>query len=108
MNYVSTRDKSVKVTAAQAISQGISTEGGLFVPDTFNVFTAEDFKKMSAMSYIERAKYVLSNFLNDFTAEEIDYCVKGAYTGSFDEEQPAPLADIGDGINMLELWHGTF
>ena len=106
MNYVSTRDKSVKVTAAQAISQGISTEGGLFVPDTFNVFTAEEFKKMSAMSYIERAKYVLSNFLNDFTAEEIDYCVKGAYTGSFDNEQPAPLADIGDNINMLELWHG--
>ena len=35
MNYISTRDKSVKVTAAKAIAQGISVEGGLFVPDTF-------------------------------------------------------------------------
>ena len=32
MNYISTRDKSVKVTAAEAIAQGISAEGGLFVP----------------------------------------------------------------------------
>lgn len=38
MNYVSTRDKSVKVTAAAAIAAGISAEGGLFVPDTFPHF----------------------------------------------------------------------
>ena len=35
MNYVSTRDKSVKVTAAEAIAKGISDEGGLFVPESF-------------------------------------------------------------------------
>ena len=32
MLYTSTRDKSIKVSAAQAIAQGISEEGGLFVP----------------------------------------------------------------------------
>ena len=32
MFYTSTRDKSIKVTASQAIAQGISEEGGLFVP----------------------------------------------------------------------------
>ncbi|MBR6741390.1 MAG: threonine synthase, partial [Clostridia bacterium] len=35
-----------------------------------------------------------------------DYCVKGAYTGSFDNEQPAPIALIGQNANVLELWHG--
>ena len=106
MNYISTRDKSVKVTAAQAIAQGISVEGGLFVPDTFPVFTADDFKKLAAMDYKGRAKFVLSNFLNDFTEEEIDYCVEGAYTGSFDNEQPAPISLIGEKQKILELWHG--
>ena len=43
MNYISTRDKSVKVSAAKAIAQGISVEGGLFVPDTFPKFTVSDF-----------------------------------------------------------------
>ncbi len=106
MNYISTRDKSVKVTAAQAISQGISVEGGLFVPDTFPTFTKEDFEKISKLDYVGRAKYILSGFLNDFTAEEVDYCVKGAYTGSFDNEQPAPISLIGKNANVLELWHG--
>lgn len=106
MNYISTRDKSVKVTAAKAISQGISAEGGLFVPESFPKFTKEDFEKLANLDYIGKAKYVLKNFLNDFTDEEIDYCVKGAYTGSFDNEQPAPISLIGKNANILELWHG--
>ena len=106
MNYISTRDKSVKVTAAQAISQGISVEGGLFVPDSFPVLDENDFEKLSKLDYIGRAKYILRGFLNDFTEEEVDYCVKGAYTGSFDDEQPAPISLIGKNANVLELWHG--
>ena len=106
MNYVSTRDKSVKVSAAKAIAQGISVEGGLFVPDTFPSFTADDFRKLSQLDYKARAKFILKNFLNDFTDEETDTCVEGAYTGSFDNEQPAPIALIGENANVLELWHG--
>ena len=32
MLYTSTRNNKIRVTAAQAIAQGISEEGGLFVP----------------------------------------------------------------------------
>ncbi len=106
MNYISTRDKSVKVTAAMAISQGISNEGGLFVPDTFKALTESDFEKLCKLDYIGRANYILSTFLNDFTPEEVEYCVKGAYTGSFQDEQPAPISLIGKNANVLELWHG--
>ena len=106
MNYISTRDKSVKVTAAKAIAQGISVEGGLFVPDTFPLFSDSDFKALIDMDYKGRAKFVLKNFLNDFTEEEVDYCVEGAYTGSFDNEQPAPISLIGEKQKILELWHG--
>ncbi len=106
MNYVSTRDKKVKVTAAQAISQGISVEGGLFVPESFPKFEKKDFEILCGLDYVGKAKYVLKNFLGDFTEEEIDYCVKGAYTGSFDNEQPAPISLIGKNANILELWHG--
>ena len=35
MNYYSTRDDSLRLTASAAILQGISAEGGLFVPETF-------------------------------------------------------------------------
>ena len=106
MNYISTRDKSVKVTAAKAIAQGISVEGGLFVPDTFPTLTAEDFKKLTALDYKGRAKYILKEFLNDFTEDEVNYCIEGAYTGTFDDEQPAPISLLGKNANILELWHG--
>ena len=106
MNYISTWDKSVKVTAAKAIAQGISVEGGLFVPDTFPTLTAEDFKKLTALDYKGRAKYILKEFLNDFTEDEVNYCIEGAYTGTFDDEQPAPISLLGKNANILELWHG--
>ena len=106
MNYVSTRDKNNKVSSAEAIAHGISKEGGLFVPESFPKFSGEDFENLKKLDYIGRAKYVLKSFLTDFTEEELDYCVNGAYTGSFDEDKPAPMAKLGENINMLELWHG--
>lgn len=106
MNYISTRNKLVKVSAAKAIAQGISVEGGLFVPETFPVFEKEDFEKLIKSDYKQRAEYILKFFLNDFTEEEVKYCINGAYTGSFENEQPAPISLIGDNANILELWHG--
>lgn len=106
MDYISTRDKSVRVSAAKAIAQGISVEGGLFVPETFPVLTDEDFKNLAKLDYKGRAKSILKLFLSDFTEQEVDYCIEGAYTGSFDDEQPAPFSTLGENTNILELWHG--
>lgn len=106
MNYISTRNKTISVTAAKAIAQGISVEGGLFVPDKFPALTGKDFEILKKMDYKGRAKYILKEFLNDFTEQETDYCIEGAYTGTFDNEQPAPISLIGKNANILELWHG--
>lgn len=106
MDYVSTRDRTVKVSAAEAIARGISDEGGLFVPESFPSLSADDFDRLKALDYIGRAKYILSYFLSDFTEEEIDYCVRGAYTGSFENESPAPLYTLSENTDILELWHG--
>ena len=79
MFYTSTRDKSIKVTASQAIAQGISEEGGLFVPCEMPQFSMDKINSMVKMSYIDRAKTVLKEFLTDFTEDEPSYCVEGAY-----------------------------
>ena len=105
MFFTSTR-QNLNVTAAQAIAQGISKDGGLFVPSEFPQISQAMLEKLVSMSYKERACAVLSTYLNDFTPEEVEYCVNGAYTGTFDNEQPAPLVDLGNGCHMLELWHG--
>ncbi len=107
MKYTSTRDNSLSVTSAVAISQGISKEGGLFVPCEFPQFSLNKISEMVSMSYIERAKTVLREYLTDFTEEELDYCVNGAYKASkFSSEKIAPVVNIGGNENILELWHG--
>lgn len=107
MLYTSTRDKSIRVTAAQAIAQGISEEGGLFVPVELLKFSLDKISSMVSMPYIDRAKTVLREFLTDFTDDELNYCVEGAYAASkFSSPKIAPTVNISGNKNVLELWHG--
>lgn len=107
MFYTSTRDKSVRVSAAQAITQGISKDGGLFVPETIPQITMDEVVELSKLSYRDRAKRILSLYLTDYTKEELDYCVDGAYAdGKFSSEKVAPLSSLSDTVNVLELWKG--
>lgn len=107
MYYKSTRNSEVKVTSAQAIAQGISVDGGLFVPEEIPSISLEDLKALGGADYRERAKFVFGKFLTDFTEAEIAYCVDNAYnTKAFDSDNIAELAHLFDGTYMLELWHG--
>ena len=107
MFYTSTRDRSIKVNSSEAIAHGISAEGGLFVPEEIPQITLDDIKRIAELDYIGRAKEILSLYLTDFTAEEIDSCVKGAYgEGKFSSEKVAPLYKLEKGTDILELWKG--
>ena len=106
MNYTSTRDASVVTTASGAIATGISPEGGLFVPQTFPSISMDFIKELTALSYAERAKKILSLYLTDFSQQEVSECADAAYGKQFDTDAIAPLHDLGDGRYMLELWHG--
>lgn len=110
MLYNSTQNASEVVSSAQAIAQGISKDGGLFVPQEFPKYGAAEFEALLREDYRGRAKKVFSDFLTDFTQEEIDECVEKAYTASkFGSDNPAPIAYTkldGKQLNVLELWHG--
>ena len=107
MYYNSTRNSNVKVTSAEAITQGISSEGGLFVPESIPQITMDDIKAVGEMKYADRAAFVFSRFLTDFTDAEIHYCTDNAYsTKNFETESIAEIAHLFSGTYMLELWHG--
>ncbi len=107
MKYKSTRDINVNVTAAGAISRGLSADGGLFVPDSIPQLSKDKLLSMCDMSYPERAYEVFRLFLDDFTDEEIRHCVNSAYSDkNFETENIAELSHLLTGTYMLELWHG--
>ena len=102
MNYRSTRNSGLSVTSAEAIARGISADGGLFVPESIPSFSKEDFKAIGEMDYIEAAVYVLKQYLTDYTEQELFECAEGAYSGTFEYEEPAPLAELCPNVFMLE------
>lgn len=107
MLYTSTRDKSIRVTSSEAITRGISAEGGLFVPEQIPSLSKEDIERLAKLDYRGRAKEVLKLYLTDFTEEEIASCVDGAYAdGKFSSSETAPLVGLSDGTQILELWRG--
>lgn len=103
--YTSTRDNRIRVSASQAILQGLSAEGGLFVPVELPQI-ALDWNTLKNASYQEIASLVLSAYFTDFTPEEIDLCVSAAYDAKFSHDQIAPLVKIKDKVLALELFHG--
>jgi len=107
MFYNSTRNSDIKVSSAEAITQGISSEGGLFVPDSIPEITLDEVKELGNMSYADRAAYIFKKYLTDFTDTEIHYCTDNAYsTVNFESESIAEISHLFDGTYMLELWHG--
>ncbi|MDR1002397.1 MAG: threonine synthase [Oscillospiraceae bacterium] len=106
MLYTSTRNNNVRVESASAIARGISADGGLYVSTEIPRISTEEFEAIAVMTYNERAAYVLSKFLTDFTAEELSKCVADAYTGKFGGENIAPIESVNNSKYVLELWHG--
>ena len=107
MLYTSTRDNNVRVTASKAITDGISPDGGLYIPVEIPALSADELKALCSADYKERAKKVLGLYLSDFSKEELDYCVEGAYAdGKFSSKDVAPVVKLHDNVNILELFKG--
>ena len=94
MKYISTRDSSHSRTAAQAILEGIAPDGGLYLPQEIPALSREMLEELCPLTYQERAARILGMFLTDYTKEELEQCVKGAYDEGFDEGRPAPLSTL--------------
>ena len=105
MHYVSTRDQSLSYTAAQAIEQGLSRDGGLFLPETFP--TLPDLETLRPMTYEQRAAAIMGLFLEGFTQEELLTFARKAYgPEKFDCPEVAPVRELHCKTHILELWHG--
>lgn len=103
--YTSTRNANERVTASQAILQGLAGDGGLFVPEYIPKLELP-LEQLEGMNYQETAYQVMKLFFTDFSEDELRYCIGSAYDGKFDTLEIAPLREAG-GVHYLELFHGS-
>lgn len=103
MRYFSTRNLNNRVTGAQAILQGLASDGGLYVPETI---PRVDFSTWKTFSYTEIASRILSLYFTDFTDETIRNLVFRAYDARFSVDSKVRVRRISPKRGYLELWHG--
>ena len=110
MLYESTRGSLLRKTGAQAVIQGIAEDKGLYVPETIPALPF-DLKEMTekiakgTAGYREVAYEVIGAFFDDFTPQEMQGCIDGAYDKKFTAKDIVEMKEAG-GAHFLELYHG--
>ena len=107
MKYYSTRDKSLRMDAAQAIKMGLSRDGGLLTPCEIPQVDGEFLRTLIPASYQERAARVMTLYLTDYTEAELREFAGNAYgADKYDTPAVAPVRTVDETTHCLELWHG--
>ena len=107
MNYLSTRNKELRMNASQAIAKGLAPDGGLMTPAVLPRLPGNAMETMKGMSYRQRVVYILNGFLEGFSSSELTTYASEAYgTGKFSHPDVAPVRPLDSSTYCLELWHG--
>lgn len=106
MKYYSTRNKKNFQTSAFAILNGLSDEGGLFVPESLEEIRF-DINDFVGKPYTYIAKKIISSFFSDLPYEKIESAVMGAYSSdNFTSEDIFPVHSF-DNMSFLDLTTGN-
>ncbi len=106
MEYLSTRGSPRAIPSKKAVIKGIAEDNGLYVPSHFPHLGDRVLAGSGRESYVSRATKILRAFLTDFSPDELDAACRKAYSDNFDTPAVAPVRFLGEGVGVLELWHG--
>ena len=107
MHYVSTRDADRRLTASEAIVEGLSRDGGLYLPEQIPQITLAQIEALAKLPYPPRAAKLMKLYLDEFTEEELLGFAEKAYgPEKFDTPAAAPVVNPEAGVYVQELWHG--
>ena len=103
MHYLSTRNNKLKESFLHILFQGLSQEGGLFLPDSWPLISTDNLR---GKSYQEIAQAVIHPYVKESISEnELSSILIKTYK-SFDHDNVAPLIKIEKNKYILELFYG--
>ncbi|WP_425228049.1 threonine synthase [Sphingomonas sp.] len=106
MRYISTRGTAPTLDFRGVTLAGLAADGGLYVPDVWPRWSADEIAALAGLSYPQTAARVLAPFADDAIppADLLALCEQ-AY-GRFAHAAVAPLVQLDHDQWMLELFHG--
>jgi threonine synthase len=106
MRYISTRGQAPVRDFAGVLLAGLAEDGGLYVPATWPVFAAADWRGMRGMPYPQLVAQVMQPFVGEsISFATLQTLCREAYAG-FDHPAIAPLVQLDTSLWAQELFHG--
>ena len=106
MYYHSTRNSKLKKTFDEIIIEGLSSDGGLFMPRSWPKVKIENLLNRDDLSYDILAKEIIQNYVGDtINNKELELITKKSYS-NFSHEKIAPIKKIEENKFILELFYG--
>ena len=103
MYYISTRNNNLKKTFSEILFQGLSDDGGLFLPIVWPLVNINDLK---GKHYQEIAQDVIYPFVKkDIDPNDLKKIVDNSFK-NFNHNKIAPLINIEKNKYILELFYG--
>jgi len=105
VRYVSTRGETQPLGFIDAMLAGLARDGGLYVPDSWPVFTHEAIARLAGRPYAEIAVEVIRPFVGVASDDRLARMAREAYD-AFRHPAVTPLVQLGPACFVLELFHG--
>jgi threonine synthase len=114
MRYLSTRGHAPSLPFCDILLGGLASDGGLYLPETYPHFSADDLAAMRGMSYAELVFAVLSRLIDDIPHADLKVLIAKTYTaevygythGEEDAADITPLKTLEPGLHILALSNG--
>lgn len=114
MRYISTRGLAPTLRFSEILLGGLASDGGLYVPEHYPRFSADELAAMRNMTYGELAFAVLSRLIDDIPAADLKAILSKTYTAEVyrytqNGENAAditPLKTLEPGLHLLALSNG--
>jgi threonine synthase len=106
MKYCSTRNSKLDKGFDQIIIEGLSSDGGLFMPKRWPLINTNEIFNNKNITYPELASIILKEFVGDtIKKDDLEKITQETYQ-VFTNDKVAPLIKISDNKFILELFHG--
>ena len=101
MRLTSTTGRAPEVGLRRAVREGLAPDGGLYQPTALPGISGADLAAWRGLPFASVARHLARRLLDgEFSPEAIDRVVGDAL------DFPVPVRPLGDGISLLELFHG--
>ena len=106
MRYISTRGQAPALAFDDVLLAGLARDGGLYLPETWPVRSAEDWRRLRGLPYADLATEVMLPFVDGaLTRDELHALATETYAG-FGHPAVAPLVQLDHDLWLMELFHG--